>query len=218
MSTGPGLNASLLDSLQQALLAAVEAGGNRLLGFDEDALARCRELQGHCIAIDVIDLGFRLYCHPGEWGIRLSRHAPAREADATIAGHVFALLDLAAEEDKVSTSIRHRVSFHGNIALAQQLQKIIAELDIDWEEILAQQVGDVAAVQLHKGAKEFADWLRRSADSLLRTSGEYLREEARMSPSQAEFDRFQARNTELRHDVARAEARLKRLLDRTDSR
>ena len=29
--------------------------------------------------IDITDLDFQLYCHPGSWGLRLSREAPARE-------------------------------------------------------------------------------------------------------------------------------------------
>jgi ubiquinone biosynthesis protein UbiJ len=50
----------------------------------------------------------------------------------------------------------------------------------------------------------------------LQTSSEYLREEARLSPTQVEFDQFQSRLTALKHDVARSEARLQRLLDQND--
>jgi ubiquinone biosynthesis protein UbiJ len=39
-----------------------------------------------------------------------------------------------------------------------------------------------------------------------------LTEEAHLSPTQVEFERFQQRVTELKHDVDRAEARLRRLL------
>jgi ubiquinone biosynthesis protein UbiJ len=51
--------------MQNSLLAAAEIGGNRLLAFDEAALRGCLEMQGHCIAIDITDLDFQLYCHPG---------------------------------------------------------------------------------------------------------------------------------------------------------
>jgi ubiquinone biosynthesis protein UbiJ len=215
VQSSDSLSATLLDSIRDSLLLAAEIGGNRLLALDEISLQGCSEMQGYCIAIDITDLDFKLYCHPGNWGLRLGRNAPAREVDATISGRLMALLNLAAEDDKLSTSIQERVSFHGDVALAQKMQSLLAGLDIDWEEALAQRTGDVVAFQLHQRARRFGHWLQQSADSILQTSSEYLREEARLSPTQVEFDRFQSRLTGLKHDVARAEARLQRLLDRT---
>lgn len=208
------LGASLFDSIQDTLVAAAEIGANRLLALDDSALQECAKLQGYCIAIDITDLDFQLYCHPGNWGLRLARGAPPREVDATISGRLMALLNLATQDDKLSTSIRERVSFHGNVALAQRLQAILADLDIDWEEALAQHSGDVLAFQIHRRTRQLGQWLQQGAESVLQSSSEYLREEARLSPTQVEFDRFQAQLTTLKQDVARAEARLQRLLDK----
>jgi len=193
---------------------AAEIGGNRLLAYDEVALRGCFEMQGHCIAIDITDVDFQLYCHPGSWGIRLSREPPARNVDATISGRLMALVNLASMDDKVSTSIRERISFNGNVALAQKLQKLLAGLDIDWEEALAERTGDVLAFQIHQRTRSLGKWLRQGADSLLQTSSEYLREEVRLSPTEVEFELFQSRLTELKHDVARSEIRLQQLLEK----
>jgi len=214
VQTSDSLSATFLDSIQNSLLVAAEIGGNRLLEFDEIALKGCHEIQGHCIAINITDIDFQLYCHPGDWGIRLSRNPPARDVDATISGRLMALVNLASLDDKVSTSIQERVSFQGNIALAQKLQKILAGLDIDWEEALAQRTGDVLAFQIHQRTRNLGTWLRQSAESLLQTSSEYLREEAGLSPTEVEFEVFQSRLTELKHDVARTEARLQKLLEK----
>jgi ubiquinone biosynthesis protein UbiJ len=212
MQSSDSLGATFFASVQNSVLAAIEVGGNRLLAFDEQALGTCQELQGHCIAIDIIDLDFQLYCHPGNWGIRLSGTAPAGEVDATISGRLMALINLASQDDKISTSIQERVSFHGNASLAQKMQRILASLDIDWEQALAQHTGDVAAFQIHQRVRGLGLWLCRSADSLFQTGSEYLREEARLSPTEVEFADFQARLTGLKHDVARSEARLQALL------
>ncbi len=200
--------------MQDSLIAAAEIGGNRLLALDESAIAACEDMQGHCIVIEITDLDFQLYCHPGGWGIRLSRQPPSREADARISGRLMALVNLAAEDDKVSTSIQERVNFYGDVALARRLQSLLIELDIDWEELLATRIGDVAAFQIHQRARRMRDWLQVSTRSLLQTSSEYLREEARLSPTAAEFDRFQAHIKDLRHGVDRAEARLDQLFDK----
>ena len=215
-SDRPG--AILFESIQNSLLTAAEIGSNRLLALDPGTLQGCAELQGHCIAIDITDLDIQLYCHPGNWGLRLSRKPPAREVDATISGRLMALANLAAETDKLSTSIRERVSFNGNVALAQKAQALLAGLDIDWEEALAQKSGDVLAFQIHQRARKFGQWLQARAESVLQTSSEYLREEARLSPTQVEFDQFQSRLTTLKNDVARSEARLQRLLDKAGAR
>ena len=215
-SDRPG--AILFESIQNSLLTAAEISSNRLLALDPATLEGCAELQGHCIAIDITDLDIQLYCHPGNWGLRLSRNPPAREVDATISGRLMALANLAAESDKLSTSIRERVSFNGNVALAQKAQALFSGLDIDWEEALAQKSGDVLAFQIHQRARKLGQWLQASAESVLQTSSEYLREEARLSPTQVEFDQFQSRLTTLKNDVARSEARLQRLLDKAGER
>ena len=206
------------DAIQDKLLAAAEIGGNRLLTYDDEALSGCRELRGCCIEIHVTDLDLHVYCHPGDWGIRLSRKPPARDVDASIRGRLMALFNLALEDDKASTSMQEQVSFHGEVALAQRLQRILGNLDIDWEEALSRYTGDVLAFQIHRGMRDIGERLRQGVDSVLQTSSEYLREEARLSPTAAEFDTFQARVTTLRNDVARAEARLERLLDQLRAR
>lgn len=214
MQSSDSLGATLFDSIQNSLLAAAEIGGNRLLAYDQVALQGCFEMQGHCIAIDIVDLDFQIYCHPGDWGIRLSREPPARDVDATISGRLMALVNLASMDDKVSTSIHEQINFDGNVSLAQQMQQILAGLDIDWEEALAERTGDVFAYQIHQRARKLDNWLQQSAESLLQTSSEYLREEVRLSPTTVEFDDFQSRLTELKHDVARTEVRLQHLLEK----
>lgn len=218
MQSTDRLSALLFDSMQDSLLAIAEIGGNRLLGLDEIALEECREMQGSCIAIDITDLDFQLYCHPGDWGIRLSRQVPAREVDASISSRLVALVNLVSQDDKVSTSIQEKVSFNGDVALAQRLQRLLAGLDLDWEEALAARTGDVMAFQLNQRARGLRDWLGKSAESLLQTSSEYLREEARLSPTEVEFEQFQSRLNELRHDVERAEARLVNIIEKLRSR
>ena len=202
----------MLNSLSDSLIAVAEIGSNRLLGLDDTVMQRCTALQGKCVAIELTDLELTLYCHPGNWGIRLSRQAPTKAVDASISGRLFALLNLAADDDKISTSIRERVSISGDASVAQQMQKILGEIDIDWEEELSKYTGDVLAFQIHQQARKARDWFQASFQSITLTSSEYLREEARMTPTIPEYERFQQQLTTLRQDVDRTEARLRQLL------
>lgn len=198
-------------SLTDNLLAIAEIGSNQLLSLDDKVMARCLSLQGRCIAINITDLDFTLYCHPGNWGIRLSHRKPPREVDATISARLFALVNLSLQQDKVSTSIKERVTIQGDASVAQQMQKILSELDIDWEEILSQYTGDVVAYQVSRHARSIEQWLRQSASSLLQTGSEYMHEEQHLTPTRVEFDRFQHKVTTLKEDVERCEARLRGL-------
>ena len=202
----------MLNALTDNLIAVAEIGGNRLLALDDNIMARCSALQGHCIAFEITDLELTLYCHPGNCGIRLSQNSPANPVDATISGRLFALFNLALEDDKISTSIRERVSIQGDAGIAQQMQKIMSELDIDWEEVLSQYTGDVLAFQIHQKARQAGAYIRQGLYSLMQTNSEYLREEARMTPTQPEFERFQQQVTTLKQNVERSEARLRQLL------
>jgi len=104
VNTANPISAQLLDSIRSSLVALAEIGGNRLLEFDPETLQGCRELRGLCIEVDVTDLDFRLYCHPGDWGIRLSSQAPAREVtlhvDAEVPGIDEATFLAQAEDAK----------------------------------------------------------------------------------------------------------------------
>lgn len=203
---------NLLNALADNLIAVAEIGGNRLLALDENVIQRCAILQGHCIAFEVTDVEITLYCHPGSWGIRLSQNAPTRPVDATISGRLFALFDLALEDDKISTSIRERVNIYGDAAIAQQMQKILTDLDIDWEEVLSQYTGDVLAFQIHQKARQAGEFFKQSLHSFMQTNSEFLREEAHLTPTLPEFERFQQEVTAIKHDIDRTEARLRQLL------
>ena len=202
----------MLAPLANTLLGIAEIGGNRLLSLDQQVVDRCRELQGYCIQIHITDLDFNVYCHPGSWGMRLSLDEPAKPVDATISGRVVALINLATQEDKVSTSIQEGVSINGNASVAQQTQKIFSEMDLDWEEALSQYTGDILAYRIHQQIRSTGHWLRKSVNSLSQTTSEYLREESRLTPTQVEFKRFQQHTTMLKQGVERAEVRLRHLL------
>ncbi len=207
-------NPSILHGLQQRLLAIVEIIGYRLASLDEDLLSGLETLQGKCIAIEITDLSRIVYCFPGGSGIRLSLDPPNSEVDATIRARLIALINLATQSDKISTSIQEGISFHGDVAVAQRLQKLIADVDIDWEEILSRQLGDVAGVQAYRLLHQAKTFVQQSVYSLTSSGSEYLQEEVRVSPAAVEQEKFRADVTRLRHDVDRCEARINQLTGR----
>ena len=202
----------MINQLANNLLGIAEIGGNHLLSMDEHALIHCQELQGCVIAFELIDLDKTLYCHPGNWGLRLSLQPPAKEVDATIKGRLMGLVSLSLNRDKLSTSIQERVEIIGNAKVAQKFQKLLSEIDIDWQEQLSKITGDIMAFRIGQGVQKTHDWITQSFNSFALSSREYLQEETRGLPTKVEFEHFRNSVTTTRDDVDRLEALLDHFL------
>jgi ubiquinone biosynthesis accessory factor UbiJ len=198
----------MIEQMLNNLLGAAEIGGNHLLGMDQNALQHCSELQGHIIAINFTDVEKTLYCHPGSWGMRISLQKPAKEPSAVIRGRVMALVNLSLNKDKLSTSIQERIEISGNTAAAQKFQKILTELDIDWEQQLSRLVGDAVAFRIFQGLNKTRQWVNDSFKSVAISGRDYLQQESGHMPTKPEFDQFKSEVTDLRHSVERMEALL----------
>jgi ubiquinone biosynthesis accessory factor UbiJ len=72
-------------------------------------------------------------------------------------------------------------------------------------------VGDIAARQVGNFLRGVSGWGLDTADRLSRTVAEYLQEESRDLPARAELEAFLDQVDDLAADVARLEARLRRL-------
>jgi ubiquinone biosynthesis protein UbiJ len=204
---------TLARQIGQNLLGLAEAGGNRLLAMDEQALERCAELQGRILALELTDIGQTLYFHPGSWGLRLGLQPPAREPDAVIRGRIVSLGSLAMAPDKLGGSMQERIEITGNAQVAQRFQQILSGLDIDWEEQLSAWIGDIPAFRLGQLLRRLRDGARQQIETLRLDGSEYLREEARMTPTRPEFEAFRQAVTDLRHDAERLERLFQRLQD-----
>ena len=108
------------------------------------------------------------------------------------------------------------VKIDGDTETGQAFQDLLADVDWDWEEQLSRVTGDVIAHQTGKLAKQAKQLLSDSRDTLAQDCSEYLQEEAQWLPTQIEVDYFLADVDRLRDDVARLEARVKRLLQAGD--
>jgi len=202
----------MINQIANQVLGLAEIGGNRLLGLDPDILKLCAELQGSIIAIELTDLDKTLYCHPGSWGLRLSLQTPAKEVDASIRGRLFGLINLSMQEHKASTSIQERVEISGNPKVAQKFQRILTDIDIDWEEQLSTITGDILAFRIGQGIRKTHQWVKDSVESVTLSSREYLQEESHQLPSKPEFEVFKNAVTDARHDADRLEARINHYL------
>lgn len=136
----------------------------------------------------------------------------AGEPDVTIKGSPFALMKLAKTTDQAPTSFSGDVVISGDLALGQHVQRMLKQLDLDWEELLAEKVGDVAAHQIGNVLRSVSRWTKDSRKSMEQTLSDYIRIEAEMSPQRFEVNDFLDQVEDLRTDLDRLEQRIQRLV------
>ena len=189
---------------------------NRGIRASSDATARCRALQDCSFRIELDGLGLGLTLRSQGESVVLTDEtapgaaAPETAADATLSGTPGALARLAATGDESLLRARS-VRITGDPLVARDFGELISLAAPDFEEELSRIVGDVAARQAGKLFRGLREWGMDSADRLSRTLAEYLQEESRDLPTRHEVEAFLDEVDTVAGDVARLEARLRRL-------
>ncbi len=134
----------------------------------------------------------------------------SEQPDTWIRGSLFDLVKLGLDKDG-NTSAMH-LEIIGDVQLGQRLQQLFSEIEFDWEELLAPIIGDIATNQFGEGVRAANDFIARCIDSLAYSSGEFLREELKITPTKQEIAYFIDHVEKLRDTVERLDARLHRIV------
>jgi ubiquinone biosynthesis protein UbiJ len=191
----------LLERLQDVL--------NRNVAGSRRAQELTRRLDGRALEIELSSTPLRIFVEARDGRIVLAERRDS-PADARLAGTPLAILTLAGPE--AEGRLRSgKVRIEGDAEIAQAFRELLEHTRPDFEDELAQVVGDVAARRVANLAREMLDFGRRAADSLATSAAEYLQEEGRDVPARLEVDEFLRDVDRLRDEVERLEARLDRL-------
>ncbi len=193
-------------------LPFIEEAGNRLLRLDPETLRRLGDLQGRVIGIEFRDLARKLYLHPSESGFRLATECdtpPAVTLRGTLA--TFGRLGLGTQTETLKAG---ELDIEGDAALGQRLQRILGNLELDWEEPLARLFGDPLGHGIGRAARAAFAWQRTVLRTFGSNTAEYLQEEARLLPVRHEVEAFLNAVDVVRADADRLTARIQRLKDK----
>jgi len=144
--------------------------------------------------------------------------ASESDPDVILTGSLLTLARMAGPMDESAGEVAVRegaLDITGDAYTAQTFRKLLGYAKPDFEEELSYVIGDTAAHSTSKLAKNVIGWARDARATLGSNIREFLQEESRDVPSRYEVERFAAQVYSLRDDVARLEARIKRLAERT---
>lgn len=199
----------------ETLLRPLAVFVNRQLQSKTPARQLCDELRGRVFAVRVRDTSLAIYIMVEPDEILLTNEY-SKEPDATATGSLLSLARLAGSggDDAIRDG---SVILSGDSEMALKFQALLRYGRPDFEEELSGVVGDVVAHSIGEFARNARRWGEEASGTFRQNVSEYLQEESRAVPGRHETDAFRNKVEALRDDVARFEARLKRLEEKRQS-
>lgn len=194
--------------LSTAAIAGLEKLINSALRYDPGTRIALAKLNEQMLAIHVTAPKFTLYLTPNEEALCLLGHWEG-EVHTQVRGSLPALLELARSD--VTSFANSGVEVIGNTGLLVDLQRLLSNMDIDWEEALNQLLGDLAGHQTANLIRSGMSYTRDRVSEVKRLASEFLTEELKSLPAKNELDNFYREVDDLRLRIDRADARIKQL-------
>lgn len=197
--------------LSTAALAGLEKLINTALRYDPGTRIALGKLAERVLAVQVTSPAITLYLIPDSQGVRLAGLWEG-EVHTQLRGSLPALIELARSD---TTSFANSgVEVTGDTGLLLALQRLLKNLDIDWEEALSGVFGDILGHQGANMIRSGVNYARDRASEAQRLLSEFLTEELQTLPAKNELQHFYADVDELRLRADRFEARVQAFLQR----
>jgi len=201
--------------LSTAAFAGAEKIINSALAYDPSSRIALAKLEPQVLAINITTPEFKFFVAPSEDGIVLLGNYEG-EVTTQLQGTVPALVNLI-KSDRLNLKDTG-VELFGSTTFISELQKILKNLDIDWEEMLSQIFGDIVGHQSAELIRSKMSWTKDRVSNIQRLTSEFLTEELRVLPSAPELNFFNAQVDELTLGADRIQARITNILERIKHR
>lgn len=193
-----------------AALASAETIINTALRYDPATRLKLARLSGKILAVNITaPVAINLFVMALDEEIELMANWDG-EVDTQLSGSLMALVQLSTTE--IHNLKYSGVTAMGDLTLLADLQQLLKNLDIDWEDMLSQFTGDIIGHQTAQIIRGKFGWAKDRAQTAARLGKEFLTEEYQALVSKPELDDFHQQVDELRLAVDRAAARVEKLL------
>jgi ubiquinone biosynthesis accessory factor UbiJ len=193
--------------LIQKLAPSIETAINKALAMDPAATKKLKPLNGCILEINIESLKQSLFIGAKDGRVLLL--SADKAPTVMLTGSVSALIKLALLKDKTTLLKQRQISFSGDAVRAQQIQTFASSLQIDWEGLLADTIGDTPARFLSSSTKQSFMFMQTLSKNFIRDVEDYIKYELRLLPTKARAAKQFEAIDQLRLASDRLEARVK---------
>ncbi len=197
------------------LLSLIELAGNKALDYDSATQTRLQKLQGKTMTLHIKTLDQSLSLMPRAEGLEFSSQPP-KHVDVTLSTTLGAMIKISRDGLEDAELQAGELEMSGDPIIGQRFAQVIAGLDIDWQSLLAEQIGEAPArtvTTVAGHAKELAQESRERMHHLVERT---IKEDMNIVADKQAVNKFLDDVDNLRADVDRLAARLARLAKKLD--
>ena len=206
----------MLSLFKRTALEGAETLINAALTKDPASKRALSKLEGQVLLVESTLPPLTVAIEPTATGIQLHDDWDGDVA-VKINGTLIAMGAMAINAKESISFSGTGVNVSGNLDTLHQLNKIMGDVDIDWEGALAEIIGDIPAHLIAKGIRNSAvirkDIVTRASTGVV----EVAQEEFNLTPSKNEFEAMIPDIRQLSADADRLAARVKRLYHKITS-
>lgn len=191
------------------LLTLLELAINNALEYDSRARQDLAKLEGKILTLEIRPIPQKISLTPLPHGLEFS--AESDNSDVHLSATLGALVKIGREGLEDAELAPGELEIAGDPIVGQRFARIISQLDIDWESLMAQHLGQTPAVLISSGigkAKEFAQGSKAVFSQQL---SNLLFNELGVVAEKADVDPFLDDVDSLRADTDRLQARIQRI-------
>ena len=198
--------------LKHYSLTALQKAMNRALSLDPATLPKIKALHGKVLEMIVSPLDVHFFMRFTKEGIELLADYPGAP-DTIIHSSPLGLIRLGLlPSSKVRSLFNDQIKMSGDTEFGHAVKQLFDGIDIDWEGHLAHFTGDVVAHQVGRFVRRGRQFKNSLKTSIKENLGEYVQEEARLSPPREELEDFMNDIDALVLRVERLDAHINQLL------
>lgn len=205
----------IFSTLQAGAFNGLELAINSALKYDPATLRELTALEGQVLLVDCTVPAMRIAIQTSQQQIIL-HSSWDDEADVTLQGSLIALAKMAANASDTSSFAGSGVQLSGDLETLHKLQKILSQLNIDWEGALADIIGDVPAHMVGSALRKSAEIAQQNKQRVTTALTEVAQEELQLIPSQNAFAQFKQEVRKMASDTDRIKARITALGEKID--
>ncbi|MEM7358035.1 MAG: SCP2 sterol-binding domain-containing protein [Pseudomonadota bacterium] len=191
------------------LIDLLELASNNALEYDPAAQQRLAKLAGKSMTLEIRPINQRLTVSPQPHGLEFSNDNT--ETDVTLSATIGALIKIGRDGFEDAELATGELEIHGDPIVGQRFASVLSGLDIDWEGLLAEHLGETPAVLLSTGFDKARELAVESRGVIGKHLSTLLTDELGVVADKDEVEPFLDAVDNLRADVERLQQRVQQL-------